>query len=231
MRVKAVSFDLFGTILSYDLDSDGLSYVDNMAKTRSLDMEPQTLLDLWYASSEAATTDQPNNFQTLAAGLTESLAGVFSTHSIDDELEPWVSGLLAFWKARPLYSEVWDALALLEGHPVCIITNMDEEDMRQVLERTGLYKHVQFALSSESCQCYKPGRRIFHEALKRFGGLLPSEVVHVGDALKDDIQGAKAAGLKAAWVNRGGQPMPEGAERPDIEGLDLLEVVKKLEFY
>lgn len=230
MRVKAISFDLFGTIISYDLDSDGLAYVEKMAMARSLEMEPQTLLDLWYASSEAATIDRPNDFQTLEDGLTESLSRIFSTHTIDDELDPWVKGLLDFWRSRPLYPEVRETLARLEGHPMCIITNLDEEDMRQILDRTGLVDSVEFALSSEACRCYKPDRRIFREALKRFGGLEPSEVLHVGDALKDDIHGAKSAGLRAAWVNRSGQTIPEGATRPDIAGTDLLEIVNRMEF-
>ena len=32
----------------------------------------------------------------------------------------------------------------------------------------------------------------------------------VGDSLDRDVEGARAAGLRAVWINRTGQPRPDG---------------------
>ncbi len=46
----------------------------------------------------------------------------------------------------------------------------------------------------------KPDARIYRETLRR-GGSAPGEAVHVGNSLINDVQGARAAGLYAVWLN------------------------------
>jgi FMN phosphatase YigB (HAD superfamily) len=36
----------------------------------------------------------------------------------------------------------------------------------------------------------------------------------IGDSLRNDVDGALAAGLRAVWVNRAGSPHPD--DRPDL---------------
>jgi putative hydrolase of the HAD superfamily len=69
-------------------------------------------------------------------------------------------------------------------------------------------------------RAYKPDPRVFHCALDRLG-LHPDDVLHVGDSELDDIQGAKAAGLRVAWVNRDGRPRRADVPAPDFELRDL----------
>lgn len=57
---------------------------------------------------------------------------------------------------------------------------------------------------SEEVGSAKPEHRIFEVALAQ-GHALPSEAVMVGDDPRTDVAGAKAAGLYALWVNRGGR--------------------------
>ena len=79
---------------------------------------------------------------------------------------------------------------------------------------------MRFVLISEAVGAYKPGGPIFRAALERLG-LRPDEVLHVGDSDVDDVQGAKAAGLRAAWVNRDGRARRPGVPAPDFEVRDL----------
>ena len=73
---------------------------------------------------------------------------------------------------------------------------------------------------SEAVRAYKPNRLMFQAALEGLG-LAPHEVLHVGDSEVDDIQGAKAAGLRAAWVNRSGQRRRADLPPADVEIRDL----------
>jgi hypothetical protein len=41
--------------------------------------------------------------------------------------------------------------------------------------------------------------------------------LHVDDSLTIDVAGAKAAGLNAVWLNRGGRVRKEGEPEPDLE--------------
>jgi FMN phosphatase YigB (HAD superfamily) len=45
----------------------------------------------------------------------------------------------------------------------------------------------------------------------------------VGDSLRNDVDGAIGAGLRAVWLNRDGRPRPDDrADLVEIRGLDEL---------
>ena len=78
--------------------------------------------------------------------------------------------------------------------------------------RTPLAPYFQDAISSADAGCKKPDPRIFEIMLQRHG-LTPESVVHIGDHLVDDIQGANEAGLHSIWVNLDRQSH-DGAVQP-----------------
>jgi len=60
----------------------------------------------------------------------------------------------------------------------------------------------------------KPHPEIFARAVAAFG-LTPGEVVHVGDHRREDVEGARAAGLQALHLDRaGGGDLASLAELP-----------------
>jgi putative hydrolase of the HAD superfamily len=60
----------------------------------------------------------------------------------------------------------------------------------------------------------KPARPIFDKAIAR-SGYAPAEILHVGDHPETDIQGARNAGLRTAWINRNGDAWPDDLSAPD----------------
>ena len=48
-------------------------------------------------------------------------------------------------------------------------------------------------------------------------GLDASACLFVGDSFTDDVAGARRCGMKAAWINARGKPLPEGEVPPDLE--------------
>lgn len=92
-------------------------------------------------------------------------------------------------------------------------------------EIIGLSRYFEFSISAESEGVGKPDPEIFKNALNRLG-LLPEEVAHVGDHLKDDIDGANQVGLKTVWINL----TQEGAEHSadaEITCISQLPIVIK----
>lgn len=102
-----------------------------------------------------------------------------------------------------------DALATLRGLSVTLHLVSNSSDMLlESLSRLGwdrLFKTVTF---SQEAGAEKPDKRVFDLALKR-AGCGPEDVVHVGDSWTADYRGAREAGLRAIWFNRGGLPPPE----------------------
>ena len=71
---------------------------------------------------------------------------------------------------------------------------------------------------SEEVGISKPDPRIFVVALERAGVEAP-EAVMVGDSWANDVEGARAAGIRPVWFNRDGQTPPD----PSVEVIESLE--------
>ena len=83
--------------------------------------------------------------------------------------------------------------------PVAMLSNADDDFLHPTLSRNGLVFPV--SISSESAQAYKPHVAIFR-SLSESLGIVPEQILYVGDSRLADVTGAKNAGMKAAWVNR-----------------------------
>lgn len=119
------------------------------------------------------------------AGEDESLA--------DDAFE-------AFWAARnevECFADVLPALERLKSRfIVAAVSNGNA-----CVQRAGLGRYFDFALSARQAGCAKPARDIFLQACRQ-AGVEPREALHAGDDIDCDVRGALAAGLHAAWINR-----------------------------
>jgi HAD superfamily hydrolase (TIGR01662 family) len=62
----------------------------------------------------------------------------------------------------------------------------------------------------------------------RYLGVTPDECLVVGDSLRADIEGAKAAGMRSVWINREGRCPSAGQPQPDWTFAGLKEVARIL---
>jgi len=79
-------------------------------------------------------------------------------------------------------------------------------------------------VTAEDAKVYKPSPRIFEFALQRLNEL-PERILHVAFGFKYDLAPAKQVGMKTCWLNRSGEPKPEGIE-PDFVVSTMEEVVR-----
>jgi putative hydrolase of the HAD superfamily len=103
------------------------------------------------------------------------------------------------WRIFDDVLPVLDSLAS-SGVRLAVISNWDER-LRLLLRRLRL--HDWFETLSISCEVgfAKPSSVIFEHAASRLGLSLDS-ILHVGDSIEMDLQGAKAAGLQALHLAR-----------------------------
>lgn len=89
-------------------------------------------------------------------------------------------------------------------------------------ERCGLEGYFAFVVFSQDLQIEKPARKIFEITAQR-GGCELAQMLHVGDSLKNDVAGARKAGVRSVWLNREGEPN-DTEIRPDYEVASLTEI-------
>ena len=120
-----------------------------------------------------------------------------------------------------LYDDALPALAALrrQGLRIGLISN-GQRDLEEFAGHHGL--DVDVAVGSKSHGRTKPHASIFETALAALG-VTAAETVMVGDSYADDIEGARALGIRAILLDRDEQyPCRAGPDRrPEAPGLRL----------
>lgn len=124
-----------------------------------------------------------------------------------------------------LFDDVQELFTWLSrtGLPLALITNGASDTQRDALRVLGIEQRFGAVVISGEVGVAKPDAAVFGLAIEKLG-VNPANVWHVGDSLRVDVAGAKAAGLTAVWLNRNRLPWKEGDPRPDYEIQSLTEL-------
>jgi putative hydrolase of the HAD superfamily len=111
----------------------------------------------------------------------------------------------AFRSAQRLFPDVPDLLAVAERVvlPVALLTNSAHAPTVVKLEALGLVDRFDVVVTTDTLGFGKPDARVYLEACRRVGAD-PGAVACLGDSLEWDVLGARAAGLRAIWLDRAG---------------------------
>ena len=101
-----------------------------------------------------------------------------------------------------LYPETLPVLEELKskGFELGIISNFDTR-LFSILDELSLREHFDSITISSLAQAAKPATQIFTFALNQHV-IDPEEALHVGDSVREDVEGAKQAKLKALLLDR-----------------------------
>jgi HAD superfamily hydrolase (TIGR01549 family) len=132
-------------------------------------------------------------------------------------------GLRLFGGAVELLQAIRDSLP---GRRIGLVTNGPAEVQRDKIALLELLPSVDFALISGEFGTAKPEPAIFEEAL-RLGNACAGEAIMIGDSPEFDIAGARAANIRAVWVNRTGADWP-GAPPPPFTVRSFAEIATML---
>jgi putative hydrolase of the HAD superfamily len=111
----------------------------------------------------------------------------------------------AFADARPALEQLRSL-----GLRLVVASNWDCS-LPEWLEGAGIWQLVDGAVSSATAGEPKPSPAVFRGALE-IAGVQAGEALHVGDSLGNDVEGARAAGIRAVLLDRSGAPPPPGVE-------------------
>ena len=106
-----------------------------------------------------------------------------------------------YWMYAPIYDDVKEFFEKCL-YPIYIISNNGEEYIAEAMRvndisPTGI-------VTADMVNAYKPHPALFRKALE-VSGCTPDEVVHIGDSITSDANGAKAVGIKPILLDRDGK--------------------------
>lgn len=120
-------------------------------------------------------------------------------------------------------------VSLAVDYPMALCSNFTHaETARAILRDANFEEHLTSVVISEELGIRKPRPEIFQAVVDALG-CAPGELLHVGDNLRADVEGAAAVGLRTVWLTRKVAD-PDAAlanydgPRPDFALEDLMDL-------
>lgn len=228
-QYKTVFLDVGGTLLK-TADAPHRVYLDILREhgyAITLERARACLEEARELAASRVPTEQPGNFtissQRQTAYRTAMVELFLDRAGVSHGFEACLESIQHSWvgtRIFELYPEVPDALTRLKeaGLTLAVVSNW-EARLAELLAAHGIRDCFDFIVVSEVEGYVKPGPRLFELALER-AGMLPGEVLHVGDRPGEDISAAESLGIRAVHIQRGDDPPL--AHSPRIKSLDAL---------
>ncbi|CAM3725949.1 HAD family hydrolase [Alkalicoccus chagannorensis] len=229
--MKALFFDLDGTLLPMDTDKFVKQYVQELApKTASL-VDPQTFTKALWKGTEAMmkSTDPSTTNETVFMETFLPEAGVKR-----EEIEPALAhfyehdfGQFHVWTEKDEEAGRLVDTAYQMGYEIVIATNplFPERAVQHRIEWAGINPEQLTLVSSYENSTFTKPHRQYYEELAAKGGWDPSDCIMCGNDTVEDLAAARA-GMKTFLVE-GWVIEREGALEPDDRGT-LAELHQKL---
>jgi putative hydrolase of the HAD superfamily len=212
-RIRAVLFDLDGTLMDHDsarevgLRAQLTAWLGPAAATEDerarLEAEWARLEALHYDEYTSGACSMQEQRRRRVRGLHE--AARRERPEEDEAADAWFAGYLEHYRGawRPFEDALpaIQALASATELPLGVVTNGEGEAQRAKLRTIGLDAYFATVVASGEVGVAKPRAEIFALACERLG-VEREETAHVGDRLDLDAQAAAAAGLRGVWLDR-----------------------------
>jgi putative hydrolase of the HAD superfamily len=223
--VKAVLLDVLGTLM--ELESPGPALREEIERRTGVDVGEERA-DTAFAAEityylahhmEGRDMDAVERLRDRCAEeIRRSLALDGLDHSTAREAMLAALHFRAFPDALPLLR------ALREREVRVVAASNWDASLLDGLVRTGLAPYLDGAVSSAVVGAAKPDPAVFRAALE-LAGCEPTEAFHVGDSPGGDVEGARAAGIRVALLDRHGVLPEPPPGVPKVSSLDAVPSV------
>jgi FMN hydrolase / 5-amino-6-(5-phospho-D-ribitylamino)uracil phosphatase len=179
--------------------------------------------DMRLARAELARRE-PHHAHDLSYLRLTALTAHAREHGYDEQLarQAFEVFLAARNQLQP-FQDVAPALARLrQRYRLATLSNGNAD-----LARIGLDEAFTVSLNARQIGAAKPQRLCF-ERLACELGLAPQQILHVGDDPLLDVEGARAAGLISAWMNRRARAWPRELAVPEVVVADCTQLAALL---
>jgi putative hydrolase of the HAD superfamily len=218
--VKAVLLDVLGTLI--ELESPAPALREEIERRTGVDVGEERAAEAfgaeigYYLAHHVEGRDM-DAVEDLRDRCAEEIWRTLALDGLDHATAR--EAMLAALRFRA-FPDALPLLQLLNGRGMRLVAASNwDASLPESLERTGLAPYLDGALSSAVVGAAKPDPAVFEAALE-LAGCEPAEAFHVGDSPQGDVDGARAAGIRVALLDRLGvlPDPPEGV--PKISSLD-----------
>ncbi|MHB8644700.1 MAG: haloacid dehalogenase type II [Thermomicrobiales bacterium] len=220
--MAAIGFDVYGTLVDpLEMERHLRALVGGQAgpfaarwREKQLEYTFRRGLMRQYASFDVCT-DQALQYVIAALGVDVSAA---------DQMR-----LLEQYRRLQAFPDALPAIARLKaaGHTVVTFSNGVEATVRALLDHAGILPYLDDVISVDDLRTFKPDPAVYAYLARRANRPVAETWLVSGNPF--DVIGAKAAGLRAAWIRRNPEAIfdPWGIE-PDRIVADLAEFADRI---
>lgn len=215
-NIKIILFDLDDTLIHFE-DYWKDSLLETFQRhSCTKDLEPDLLFEVFWEMNQKYEKLYHKQEITLRDFRNYRFIDALARYdrAIDEEIADDFNSLhknvsKEFMKASPGILELLTELN--KTYSLGIVTNGTSSWQHDKIESLGIRSLFakEAILISEEAGYEKPAPEIFLKALACFKAK-PEEVIFVGDSWKNDVEGPMQAGMKAIWLNKKGEAVPEG---------------------
>lgn len=219
--IKAVFIDYTGTMVKED-DPYSRELLGYFLAHSTLQTPQEAMKVVWTLIKEIETKSFGEAFLNNDEKVDRILDHCAAHYALDGDREYIHTVWRKIWVHAPLYEDVkpfFESSAL----PIYVISNDDLCFIEESMKLKGLCPAG--IVTADMAGACKPHRAIFDKALE-MAGVLPSEVIHIGDSVISDVEAAKAVGITPVYIARGQSTALEGVRVISslYEIADLLKV-------
>ena len=211
MPIKAVLFDMFDTLMmirkNHEFYSPSLLRMYKYLNSKGVNVSFDTFQNAYIKTRDGLYVKADVNLEEphFNVRVSETLKSLGYDYADSSPLVAAASAEFCeeFMKFVYLDENTEKLLHSLHGkYKLGIVSNFAiPECVDKLLKTHGLDKLFDAIVVSGAVNKRKPSQEIFERTLKALG-VSASETVFVGDTVDADIEGAKAAGMKAVYVQR-----------------------------
>ncbi len=217
---EIIAFDVFGTLV--DWRSSIAAALARVGGRAGLDADWPAVADAWrsrYQPALARVVRGERPFQSLDVLHAEMLEEVIAEHGLQALGDAERRELVRSWhELAPWPDAVPGLTALRERHILTPLSNGGIGLLTRLAKAAGL--PFDCVLSAELAGTYKPDPRVY--ALVPWYFEVPAGRVLMVACHPADLQAARRAGLRSAYVPRPAEWGPAGAAPPPPAGVDLV---------
>jgi putative hydrolase of the HAD superfamily len=232
MPVKAVLFDMFDTLMlierNHEFYSPSLMRMYRYLASKGMDVDFEKFNNTYVDVRDGLYKKADLNWEEphFNVRIAETLKRLGYNYDVSSPVVAAATGEFCeeFMKYVRIDVDTKNMLKALHGkYKLGIISNFAiPECVLTLLSRSGIDAYFDLVIVSGAVNKRKPAEEIFKTALTLLG-ISASEAVFVGDTIDADIEGPKAVGMKAVYIERRKQKVSEKFQ-PDLSIKSLKEL-------
>lgn len=195
--IKAVFIDYTGTIIT-----QGGKYIEEfisrVCKNSNM-KDPHEFFKYWWGMvKEYEESFEGTAYVTEDELVDKMLDRCVEEIHLQENLEELHTLCQQYWMYAPLYDDVKEFFKKCP-YQIYIISNNGVEYIAEAMRINNISPTG--IISADMVKAYKPHPALFKKALE-VSGCMVDEVVHIGDSMISDVNGAKAVGIKPILLDR-----------------------------